>query len=119
MSAPASPRTFPEIPSARFGPGGPPAENLHAGPWLLFLFGAVWPRLFIVGFWIFSSEIGDAFSSWVIPAIGFVVLPWTTFAYAIMWGLSSEVVAGWEWIVVGIALLLDVATWAAATRLRS
>jgi hypothetical protein len=71
----------------------------------------VTPRIFILGFWIFGSQLGDAYSSWVIPAVGFVIAPWTTAFYALMWGLSSDKVAGAEWIVVGAAVLLDLATW--------
>ena len=54
--------------------------------------------------------MGQAFSSWVIPAIGFFIAPWTTVAYAFMWGAGKDSVSGfWEWAVVGIAVLLDLA----------
>src|SRR3954466_14619866 len=79
--------------------------------WTVLLGLAFSPRLFIVGFWIFARQIGDAFGSWVVPAIGLCVLPWTTLTYALMWGVSSDVVSGWEWIVVALALLVDVAFW--------
>jgi hypothetical protein len=71
----------------------------------------LWPRLGIIAFWIFGSQLGDAFDSWVVPVIGFILLPWTTCGYALMWGLSSDKVSGAEWIVVAVAFLLDVATW--------
>ena len=78
-----------------------------------------WPRLFILGFWIFGSQLGDAFSSWVIPAIGFFVAPWTTAAYALMWGAGGDSVSGfWEWLVVAGAILLDVLTYWGIGRLR-
>jgi hypothetical protein len=80
--------------------------------WTVLLGLAFWPRLWIIGFWIFSRQLGDAFSSWVIPAIGFVVLPWTTLIYAFMWGITSDGVFGWEWLAVGVAFLLDVLFWA-------
>jgi len=75
-----------------------------------------WPRLFILGFAIFSRQIGDAFSSWVILFVGFFVAPWTTVTYALMWGVSSDRVSGVEWMVVGIAVLLDLYTWATIRR---
>jgi hypothetical protein len=113
--------TFKQTPSAQLGQAGyvghRPSSDPHAVAWLVFLFGAFWPRLFIVGFWIFSREIGDAFDSWVVPALGLLLLPWTTFSYAIMWGISSDAVSGAEWAVVAIGLLLDLGTWAAAARL--
>ena len=71
-----------------------------------------WPRLFILGFVIFSWKIGDAFSSWVIWFVGFFILPWTTITYAMMWAVNSDRVSGFEWAVVAGAFLLDLFTWA-------
>jgi hypothetical protein len=86
--------------------------------WFLFLNLLFWPRLFILGFAIFSREIGDAFSGWVVPALGFVFLPWTTWTYAMMWGITSDGVHGvFEWGCVAIALLFDVWTYGLAQRL--
>jgi hypothetical protein len=87
-----------------------PVDGAKVMEYVLVLFGHFWPRLFILGFWIFGSRLGDAFSSWVIPAVGFVIAPWTTVAYAFMWGISSNTVSGWEWIVVALGVLLDGAT---------
>jgi hypothetical protein len=70
-----------------------------------------WPRLFILGFAIFSRQIGDAFSSWVVWVLGFFILPWTTITYAMMWGIYSDRVFGVEWVFVGLAFLLDLLTW--------
>jgi hypothetical protein len=39
------------------------------------------------------------------------LLPWTTLTYAFMWSISSDRVAGWEWIVVAFALLIDFVFW--------
>jgi hypothetical protein len=95
-------------------------QSPSAGGVVLFLVGsaAFWPRLFILGFWIFGSQLGRAFDSWVIPAVGFVILPWTTVSYAFMWGVSSDRVSGVEWIVVGAAFIVDLLTWAGTLALR-
>ena len=74
------------------------------------------PRLFMLGFWIFDRQIGDAFDHTVVPFIGFVVLPWTTVIYAAMWSITSESVTGVEWVAVAIGLLLDLWTWSAFRR---
>jgi hypothetical protein len=101
----------------------PPARRADYGSlgqlmgWMVLLGLAFWPRLFILGFWIFDRQIGGAFGSWIIPAIGFVVLPWTTLAYALIWGVGSDVVSGWEWIVVAAAFLVDVGFWVESRRL--
>jgi hypothetical protein len=75
-----------------------------------------WPRLFMLGFFIFDSDIGKAFGNWVVPIIGFFVLPWTTVTWAAMWSISSNEVSGIEWLFVAIAVILDLITWAGLRR---
>jgi hypothetical protein len=79
--------------------------------WFFFLSSLFWPRLGIVAWWIFSDLLGRAYGSWVVPVLGFVFLPWTTIAYAMAWGFSSDRVYGAEWLVVAAAFGLDVATY--------
>jgi len=86
--------------------------------WLVFLSSMFWSRLFILGFWIFSDLLGRAYSSAVIPIVGFFVLPWTTIVYAMCWGRSSDGVFGFEWVLVAGAFLLDLATYAGGRALR-
>ena len=70
------------------------------------------PRIFILGFAIFSWKILiDAFSGWVVWVAGFFLLPWTTITYMMMWGISSDGVFGVEWVFVVGAFLLDLLTW--------
>ena len=101
--------------------GGRPlgGQDSHAMGWFFLVSSLFWPRVFILAFWIFDDELlKDAFSSWVIPAVGFLLAPWTTIAYMSMWGLSSDRVSGAEWAVVAIAVLLDVLTYVGAARLK-
>jgi hypothetical protein len=84
--------------------------------WVVLLGVAFWPRLWIIGFWIFGRQLGDAFSGWIVPALGFLLLPWTTLLYAFMWSVNSDGVHGWEWSLVVVAFLVDVWFWAAARR---
>lgn len=79
--------------------------------WTVLFNVAFWPRLWIVAFWIFGEQIGDAFSGWIVPALGFVFLPWTTLLYAWMWAIGSSAVSGWEWIIVAIGLFSDLFFW--------
>jgi hypothetical protein len=70
------------------------------------------PRIFILGFAIFSRKLlEDAFSSALIWIAGFFLLPWTTITYAIMWSVYSDRVFGVEWVFVAGALALDLLTW--------
>ena len=71
----------------------------------------------LLAFWIFGDQLGRAFDTWIVPFLGFFLLPWTTATYATMWGVQSDGVLGWEWIVVGLAFLLDLATWAGGRHL--
>lgn len=63
--------------------------------------------------WLFSSLLSRAFDDWLIPLIGFFVLPWATLAYAGMWdrGPGGEV-TGFEWFIVGFAFLADLSSYA-------
>ena len=96
-------------------PKGVPAGQIIAVGLLLTF--SLFPRLFILGFWIFGSELGDAFSSWIIPAAGFFLVPWTTLVYVFMWGISSDGVTGWEWLPVALAFILDLSFWAGLRRI--
>jgi hypothetical protein len=70
------------------------------------------PRIFILGFAIFSWKILiDAFSGWVVWVAGFFLLPWTTITYMMMWGIYSDRVYGVEWVFVAVAFVLDLITW--------
>ena len=77
----------------------------------------VWPRLVILGFAVFDSGLmRGAFVGWVAAVAGFVLLPWTTLAYATMWSISSNEVTGYEWAFVGVPVLIDIWPWAAFRR---
>jgi hypothetical protein len=77
----------------------------------------VWPRLVILGFAVVDSGLmRGAFDGWVAAVAGFVVLPWTTLAYATMWSISSNEVTGFEWAFVGVAVLIDIWAWSAFFR---
>jgi hypothetical protein len=84
--------------------------------WSVYLAFGFFARLWLIGLWIFSDLLGDAFDSWILPVLGFVLVPWTTLTYAFMWAISSDGVTGWEWSLVVIALLFDWLFWAWSRR---
>jgi hypothetical protein len=111
--APNPPRLSANVPRSQSD-----ALATHWYGWFFFVSSLLWPRLCLLGFWIFGSFMADAFDhSWVLPVAGFLVLPWTTMVYALMWGAASDGVVGWEWACVGAALLLDLITWGEGRRL--
>jgi hypothetical protein len=77
-------------------------------PCLVALLALISPRLALVAIWIFSDILSRAYDSWIVPLIGFFVLPWTTLAYAGMWSAGTNVVRGFEWFIVGLAFIVDV-----------
>lgn len=67
---------------------------------------------------LFSDLLSRAFDSWVLPLLGFFLLPWTTLAYAAMWASSTNGVTGFEWFIVVLAFLVDVGAFAGGGRRR-
>jgi len=72
------------------------------------LFALISPRLAIIATWLFSDVLERTYDSWLVPVIGFFILPWTTLAWAWMYDSGPGLrVDGLEWIVVGVAVLCD------------
>ena len=88
-------------------------------PCLAALLALISPRLALVAVWLFSNILSRAFDSWLLPLIGFFVLPWTTLAYAIMWDLGTLRVSGFEWFIVILAFVADIASYAGGRSYRS
>jgi hypothetical protein len=71
----------------------------------------VTPRLVMLFLWIFTDYLSAAYNGWLVPFIGFFILPTTTIAYAIAENEFTTVTgaikpAGIVVIVLGV--LLDV-----------
>jgi hypothetical protein len=82
------------------------------------LFAFISPRLALIVLWLFSDLLSRAFESWFVPFLGFLVLPWTTLAYGVMWS-SSNGVNGFEWFIVVLAFLIDLGSYAKEGRRRT
>lgn len=67
--------------------------------------------------WLFTNLLSRAFESWLLPLLGFFLLPWTTLAYAVLWS-SSNRVQGFEWFIVVLAFLFDLGSYAQSSRWR-
>jgi hypothetical protein len=63
--------------------------------------------------------LSDAFDSWLIPLLGFFLLPWTTLAYAVMWSVGTNDVTGFEWFIVILAFVVDLGSWTGGWRSRA
>ena len=81
------------------------------------LFALISPRLAIIVTWLFSDVLGRAYDAWLVPVIGFFLLPWTTLTYAAFWdwGAGREV-AGFEWFFIVLAFLIDLGAYTQGRR---
>lgn len=68
------------------------------------------PRFVMVVLWIFTSYLSRAYDGWVVPLLGFFLLPTTTLAYAIAEN-ETRGLKGWGLVLVVIAVLLDLGVW--------
>jgi hypothetical protein len=87
-------------------------------PCVVALLAVISPRLALVAVFLFSDWLGDAFDSWLLPLIGFLLLPWTTLAYATMWAIGTNEVHGFEWFIVVLAFVADLGSHAGSARAR-
>jgi hypothetical protein len=84
----------------------------------LVLFALISPRLALFFTLVFSDWVGEAFDGWVLPVLGFFLLPWTTLAYIVMWQITPGV-NGFEWFIVALAFLIDLGAYARTSSARS
>ena len=78
-------------------------------PCLVALLALFVPRLTIVLVVIFSDYIGNAYSGWLWPLLGFFFAPLTVLAYAFAIN-SHGSVDGWYLVLVIVAALMDVSS---------
>jgi hypothetical protein len=81
---------------------------------LFVMVAAFFPRVADLIIWIarptfFLNAFGG---SWLWPVLGILFLPFTTLIYVLLW--SPEGLLGWDWVWLGLAVLLDVSHWASS-----
>ena len=81
----------------------------------LALVSLISPRIALFFIWIFSDILSRAFDSWIVPILGFFLLPWTTLAYAAFWD-SGHHVTGIEWFFVALAFVIDLGAYTGGRR---
>jgi len=75
-------------------------------PCLVALIALFTPRIAIILLVIFSDYIGQAYNTNVIPFLGFLIMPFTTLAYAFSINANGTV-SGFYLVLVVIAVLAD------------
>ena len=73
--------------------------------------GLLGPRVAIVFWWLVEPARWNLVwnGQYILPILGFAFLPWTTLVFTAVWSLAG--LSGWGWIFVGLAVMLDLATY--------
>jgi hypothetical protein len=77
------------------------------------------PRLALFLAAIFTDLLSRAYDSFIIPLLGFFLLPWTTLVYALAWDANPHHLTTFEWLLVAVAFLLDLGSYGFGQRMRS
>lgn len=77
---------------------------------LIVLMALIGPRVALVFTWIFTNLVDRAFDDWVVPALGLIFLPWTTFLYVLVYN-PVEGVSFLGWVIVVLGLLTDLGSY--------
>lgn len=78
---------------------------------LAFGFAAA-PRLFLILAWIFGDRWDLVWKGdWFVPLLGIIFLPYTLIMYMLAYDLVGGGVTGWEWLWVGLGVILDIMHW--------
>ena len=85
---------------------------------LFFIAAALSPRFGVFILWAFTDRMSIAFDHWWWAALGFVFLPWTTMAWALVYAPVEEV-SGFGWVIVVFAFLVDVSTHVGSSQAES
>jgi hypothetical protein len=84
---------------------------------LLAIFAGFFPRVAFVLLWIFTSEVDQAYDSFIVPLLGLIFLPLTALVYALLWAPLGGV-EGIDWLWVGLAFVLDLTSYGGGARAR-
>ena len=84
---------------------------------LLALLAAISPRLVIFLLWIFTERLTIAFRSGWEGLLGFLVLPYATLFYALVYA-PGKGVDTFGWFIVALGVLLDLSTLSNGARVR-
>ncbi len=84
---------------------------------LLALLAAISPRFVIFLLWIFTDRLTIAFRSGWEGLLGFLLLPYTTLFYALVYE-PGKGVDTFGWVIVALGVLLDLSTLTNGARVR-
>jgi hypothetical protein len=82
---------------------------------LLVLVAWISPRFALAILYFFTNRLTIAFSSGWEGILGFILLPYTTLFYALVYA-PVQGVRGFGWVIVGAGVLLDLSTFGSGGR---
>jgi hypothetical protein len=77
---------------------------------LIAFFIAAAPRVVLILAWIFSARWDVVWQTWLWPLLGIIFLPYTTVMYMLAYNPVTGI-AGWDWMWIGLGVLLDLMKW--------
>lgn len=86
------------------------------------LIGMAAPRFAIFLLWLFSDRMAVAFNGFVEAFLGFLLLPFTTLFFALVYSpaLGSDGgVNGFGWLIVAFGLVLDISSYTSGAKARA
>jgi hypothetical protein len=84
---------------------------------LLALLAAISPRFVIFLLWVFTDRLSIAFRSGWEGVLGFLLLPYTTLFYALVYA-PGKGVDSFGWVIVAIGVLIDLSALTYGSRAR-
>ena len=71
-------------------------------------------RIMLIMYWLARPvQMDAAFGTFILPCLGFLVLPFTTLMYVVLW--SPGGLAGLDWLWVALAVVMDIVSIGATT----
>lgn len=79
---------------------------------LLAIGAAFAPRVVLILAWIFGRRWDAVWGgNWFWPLLGIILAPYTTIMYLLVWSPGLGIY-GWDWMWIGMGVVLDVLKWA-------
>jgi len=79
------------------------------------LIGMAAPRFAIFLLWLFSDRMAIAFNGFLEAFLGFLLLPFTTLFFALVYAPIGGV-SGFGWLIVGFGLILDISSYTSGAK---
>jgi len=79
------------------------------------LFAGIFPRVAFVIVWIATPFVDRAFSTFVIPLLGLIFLPFTTLVFVLAWTPGVHLGNG-RWVWVALAFVVELVGYAGTAR---